>query len=92
MTELGWASGPRSDGVLFRDPKGQAKSLRTVFKTLRRNRRRYKIESVFWFSWRDLPEGIAGPCSFCGSTGLLHDDYRAKPSLRAFTAFTGGHP
>jgi hypothetical protein len=92
ITEIGWSSGAPGSGILDRGLGGQAKSLRTGFKALRSNRRRYGIDSVFWFSWRDLPPGVAGPCSFCGSAGLLRNDYSVKPSLRAFTAFTGGRP
>jgi polysaccharide biosynthesis protein PslG len=92
VTEIGWSSGPRGGGILFRGPAGQSKALRAAFAELRRDRRRYKIESAYWFSWRDLPVGVAGPCSFCGTAGLLRNDYTAKPSLGAFTDFTGGRP
>ena len=90
VTEIGWSSGRPGGGILFRGLKGQAKSLRDAFKALARDRRRYRIDSVLWFSWRDPTPGTSGGCLLCAASGLLRNDYSPKPSLAAFARFTGG--
>ena len=90
VTEIGWSSGRPGGGILFRGPKGQAKSLRDAFKALARDRRRYGIDNVLWFSWRDPTPGTSGGCLLCAASGLLRNDYSPKPSLAAFARFTGG--
>jgi hypothetical protein len=87
ITELGWgsASGPTR---YQRGLQGQANQLSEAFEMLSRNRIRWKVEGVWWFTWTD--EG--GTCIFCGSAGLLNKRYEAKPSWYRFIEWTGGNP
>jgi hypothetical protein len=87
ITELGWgsASGPTR---YQRGSQGQANQLSEAFEMLSRNRIRWKVEGVWWFTWTD--EG--GTCIFCGSAGLLNKRYEAKPSWYRFIEWTGGNP
>lgn len=89
ITELGWASsGPPSPLNLGR--KGQARKLRRAFRYFGRKRRKLKVKTVIWYSWRDNVDADAGLCPWCPFTGLLDEGLGAKPSLRAFTKLTGG--
>lgn len=87
ITELGWgsASGPTR---WQRGLQGQANQLSQAFEMLSRNRIRWKVRGVWWFTWTD--EG--GTCIFCGSAGLLTKDYKAKPAWYRFVEWTGGNP
>jgi hypothetical protein len=89
LTEIGWGSGSGKSN-LYKGIRGQASTLRGAFKFALKNRRRYKIAGVDWFSWRDIPADMSGNCALCTSFGLLNLDHSPKPSLAAFTAFTGG--
>lgn len=89
ITELGWASG----GVatpLNKGRRGQAAHLTEAFKYFVRRRTQMHIKAVAWYSWRDYNDPDAGLCEWCPRSGLLAEDYAAKPSLDAFTRFTGG--
>jgi hypothetical protein len=87
ITELGWgsASGPTR---WQRGLQGQADELSQAFEMLSRNRIRWKVRGVWWFTWTD--EG--GTCIFCGSAGLLTKNYEAKPAWYRFVEWTGGNP
>lgn len=89
VTELGWGSG-RGPSKLFKGPAGQARLLRASFKFIRKNRKRYRIGGVDWFSWRDVPAGSGGNCILCESFGLLDSNGSAKASYRAYVGLTGG--
>ena len=89
VTELGWASGgPPSPLNVGR--AGQAKKLRQSFKYFKKKRRKLKLKTLIWYSWRDNLDADAGLCPWCPHTGLLDMELGAKPSLKAFTKFTGG--
>jgi hypothetical protein len=89
ITEIGWGS-DRGSGPLYKGLRGQAKMLRASFRFSLKNRRRFRIAGVDWFSWRDIPANMSGNCLLCTSFGLLRLDHSPKPSLAAFTGFTGG--
>jgi hypothetical protein len=89
VTELGWGSakrGGRGSG-LYKGPRGQRKMLGSAFKLLAAKRKRYRLDAVLWFSWRDLPRGAAGNCLLCESFGLLRSNGKAKPAFGAFARF-----
>ena len=92
LTEIGWSSqrkGKRGSS-LYKGIKGQRSILKSSFKLLTAKRKRYRVDGVSWFSWRDLPQGQGGACLLCESFGLLRADSSAKPAMGAFTRFTGG--
>jgi hypothetical protein len=86
VTELGWGS---DDGPTRwqRGVQGQAEELSRSFELLSRNRGRWHVGGVWWFTWSD--EG--GSCIFCSSAGLLTTSREAKPSWYRFNEWTGGN-
>jgi len=87
VTELGWGS---DDGPTRwqRGYWGQADQLSRSLEMLSRQRGRWRVGGVWWFSWSD--EG--GTCIFCSSAGLLTSSREAKPSWYRFNEWTGGNP
>jgi hypothetical protein len=93
ITEMGWGS--QNDfhiNAFEHGVFGQVEELKSAYTYLLANRTRLDLKSVYWFSWKDLPES----CSFCDSVGLFKSGagFRAKPAWRAFVSITGGrsHP
>ncbi len=80
--ELGWASdGPRrSEEVVGR--KGQANRLEDGLDLLVAKRRAWHVRGVFVYTWRDFPDGTLA-CSWCAWAGLVDQDGKPKPALRA---------
>ena len=52
LTELGWGSGS-GNSPLYKGPAGQAGLLSASFKFALKNRKRFKLANLDWFSWRD---------------------------------------
>jgi hypothetical protein len=91
ITELGWSSGPpQSDGSnsFAKGPRGQATQLRGAFGLLERNRVKWKISRVYWFSVGDAEE----TCNFCDGSGLFGPGFKPKRSWYEFVKFAGGTP
>jgi polysaccharide biosynthesis protein PslG len=94
LSEVGWGSsknGQRSN----KGPKGQARLLEKSFKETLKMRKKWNVDHLYWFEWRDQPPGTGG-CSFCRSAGLLRFDRTKKPAYRKFEHFAnmqgnGGH-
>jgi|SRR5918994_1785378 hypothetical protein len=88
MTELGYGSSKK--GRLGVGKKKQAKLLKNSFKLLLKNRGKWKVGGVQWYTWRDLPAGES-PCDWCTSAGLFNAaGTKAKPAWKQFVKFTGG--
>ena len=93
LTEMGWGSvGSAKANSLYKGLAGQSQMLTNSFRFALKNRKRYRLRGVSWFSWRDLAPGQVGNCLLCESFGLLANDGSAKPALSAFVRFTGGQP
>jgi hypothetical protein len=90
LTEVGWGSKSRH-GHLNVGKRGQKRLLKKSFSVSLHNRRRWHIEGVQWFAWRDPARGQPTNCSFCGSAGLLKHNYNKKPAYRAFRRFAKRH-
>jgi hypothetical protein len=90
LTEVGWGSKSRH-GHLNVGKRGQKRLLKKSFSVSLHNRRRWHIEGVQWFDWRDPARGADTNCSFCGSAGLLKHNYRKKPAYTAFRHFAKRH-
>jgi hypothetical protein len=84
ITEVGWGSG--HDNGFEKGRKGQARQLKGAFRVFRKNRNRWHLKRVYWFSLDDL----AGTCNFCDSTGLFGAGFKPKPSWHAYVRFAGG--
>jgi hypothetical protein len=84
ITELGWATdGPRGH-PLVKTRRGQARMLRESFDLLLDGRRRWNIEQVVWYVWKDHDFD----CTWCHSAGLFTRSLQAKPAWRQFKHFT----
>jgi hypothetical protein len=89
ITEMGWGS--QNDfhiNAFEHGVRGQVEELKSAYTYLLKNRSKLDLKSVYWFSWKDLPES----CSFCDSVGLFKSGagFRAKPAWRAFVQITHG--
>ncbi|MFZ9668796.1 MAG: hypothetical protein ACO3CR_02970 [Solirubrobacterales bacterium] len=93
VSEIGWGSGPKDSPFATGSKKAQARILNEAFTLLIKQRARYRIQSVYWYSWKDLPPD-AKSCNFCSTIGLFEagDRLVAKPAWRAFVKFTRGRP
>ena len=89
LTELGWGSGSGPSN-LYKGLGGQAALLKASFEFALKNKKRYRIGGVDWFSWRDEAAGTGGNCVLCESFGLLGADGSSKPAFGAYVGFTGG--
>lgn len=83
LTEIGVASGSDRRDVFDLGPRGQASYLRRVIALTLRNRRRWRLSGVDWFTWRDAL-GADSHCGFCQHSGLLDASGMPKPAWRAF--------
>lgn len=94
ITEFAWGSGPPDSAGINKGLQGQATALTDAYNMLVANRKAWNLQSVFWFLWRDPPQGssLAGGCSFCGTAGLVANNGNAKPALSAFKSFTLNPP
>jgi hypothetical protein len=83
LTEVGWGSG-HSSSHLDKGLQGQARILKSAFKAVLANRTAWKVQKVFWFTWRDV-----GPtqCSWCAAAGLFDINLNPKPSWAAYKHF-----
>lgn len=87
ITEIGWSTAGPEGHRLVTTTRGQARKLRAAFQALAGPLQSYGIERVVWFVWRDFHDPV---CTWCGGAGLLRHSGGPKPSLSAYTRFTGG--
>jgi hypothetical protein len=87
LTEVGWGS-KKNGKRLNKGLAGQARMLKKSFKMSLEKRKKWKLDHVYWYAWRDpAPDAPVG-CSFCTSAGLLRFNGDKKPSFRRFKHFT----
>jgi hypothetical protein len=72
--------------------QGQRRMLTQSFKLIRSHRRKWRVQRLFWYDWRDREKGAHSPCSFCESSGLLRHNFEPKPSYNAFRHFVRTTP
>lgn len=91
VTELGWATGGRSND-LVKSRRDQARLLARTFTRLGRHASRYGLRLVTWFNWRDrrLPRGL--PDRIDAHMGLFDLHGYPKPAWEAFARVAGGSP
>ena len=85
LTEIGVASGNDRRDVFDLGLRGQASYLRRVFALALRNRRRWHLSGLDWFTWRDT-SGTDPHCGFCEQSGLFDSSGEPKPAWAAFRA------
>lgn len=90
LTEVGWGSKAHK-GHLNVGKQGQKRMLKRSFSVSWHKRRKWHIDGVQWFDWRDPSKGAPTICTFCDSAGLLKHDYGKKPAYQAFKHFATRH-
>lgn len=80
--ETGWASGGPRGNKLVKTKRKQKQLLNRTFRLFLKKRRGWRIESVFWFTYRDYTEDPN--CLWCPEAGLVDQDGKRKPAGRAF--------
>jgi len=89
VTEVGWSSQPpgsqHQPGAtnLRVGAQRQAKLVALSYRTFARQSRRWRLDRVYYFSWRDNPGGP--PQAWSTTAGLRRADLTPKPAWRAFT-------
>jgi hypothetical protein len=89
VTELGWAADGPASNPYVKGLEGQAKLLTKTLQKYQKKRAKLNLRGVFWYSWRDKPEGEL-ICDWCGYAGLRALDGSAKPAWDAFVRFATG--
>lgn len=87
ITELGWASGPHSQGKLYAPPLRQAKKMRTAFRLYAGHANGLELETLIWFTWKNEAGGV---CGWCGKAGLVDSTGETKRAGNIFAHFAGG--
>jgi polysaccharide biosynthesis protein PslG len=90
VTEMGWSSDKNIDSFLGMGRKGQAKILKQSFRLLKKNRKKWNIRSVMWFTFRDHNDPAF--CVWCDTAGLFDLGFNPKPAWKQYVKFTGGTP
>lgn len=80
--ELGWASSGPSKSESVVGKKGQANRLRDGLNLLAKKRKAWNVGGVFVYTWKDFQAGQLA-CLWCPGAGLLKQNGKAKPALRA---------
>jgi hypothetical protein len=89
VTELGTASSGLFPNPYDKGLVGQARFLSRAFRLLLRERRRWRIAGVDWFTWQDAL--MADPhCVFCQYAGLFDGGGNPKPSWWVYRSFAAG--
>lgn len=85
ITEIGWATGGGKDlEFQVTTRKGQADRLRSTFRELRDNRKKYNVQGVIWYAWKDF-----APFDWwIHNCGLFDRTGKAKPSWAVFRSFS----
>lgn len=83
VTEFGVASEGFAESPMVKSRLGQASFLRRAYRLLIENRRRWGIESAYWFTWRDGSAPVPY-CIFCEHAGLFDARGRGKPAWGAY--------
>lgn len=83
ITELGWATaGPKHRLVVG---SAQGRRIRSTFRWIKRNRKRYRIRGIVYFQWRDQkPYPPAFKDMWGLHTGLVDRNGNPKPGLTSF--------
>jgi polysaccharide biosynthesis protein PslG len=85
LTEIGVASGGDRSDAFDLGRHGQASYLRRVLALALRNRGRWHLSGLDWFTWRDA-SGADPHCGFCQHSGLFDPSGEPKPAWSAFRA------
>ncbi|HEX6117023.1 MAG TPA: hypothetical protein VFY99_07970, partial [Solirubrobacterales bacterium] len=90
VTEIGWPTAGPEGYNLVKSPQAQKRLLRDSFRLFLEERRRWKLERVVWYTWRD--NEVQPDCAVCRYSGLFTADLEPKPAWAKFAQFAGGRP
>jgi hypothetical protein len=92
LTEISWAASKgKVKGLpgLVTDDRGQATRLRKAVRRIARERKRYRIGKVFWYTWLSQ-EGSTNPFNWSGLRRLRAGQVVSTPALSAFQRVARG--
>lgn len=88
VTETGYAThGPKGHFAVTTE-QGQADKLQSTLQMLRKNRKRFKLGTVHWYSFRDAASYAQDSNNWTEYAGLYYKDGRPKPSCARYKRFT----
>lgn len=88
ISELGVASDAERPTAFDKGLEGQAEFLRRSYSLLLRNRLKWRIAGIDWYTWRD--GSVWDPhCSFCEFAGLFDRADRPKPAWSQLQRIVG---
>jgi hypothetical protein len=89
ITELGWSSEEPNGNIFYKGVEGQAKAVKKALGLIMKNRRKWKLKRVLWFTWSDVTQQQAwsSGCGFCQKMGLVDTDLAAKPALASWRRY-----
>ncbi len=81
ISELGWATGG-GNPYFSHTPAQQAALLKSAFRFVARNRKRFHVSRLVWFSWRDRTRNDSQPLGWEYYCGLFDTSSNPKPASR----------
>jgi hypothetical protein len=90
ITEIGWPTAGPEGFKMVKSERAQKRLLTHAFRLLLEERRRWRLERVIWYTWRD--NDVQPDCSVCRYSGLFTADLQPKPAWARFARFAGGGP
>ena len=90
VSEIGWPTDGPPGYNLVKSPEGQKRMLDKAFRMFLDQRRRWNLERLVWYTWRD--NDVQPDCSVCKFSGLFDRELNPKPAWAKFVRFTGGRP
>jgi hypothetical protein len=90
VSEIGWPTDGPPGYNLVKSPTAQKRLLGKAFRMFLDERRRWNLERLVWYTWRD--NEVQENCSVCRYSGLFDRDLNPKPAWPRFVRFTGGAP
>jgi hypothetical protein len=89
VTEVGYAThGPKGHFAVTSE-QGQADKLQSTLEMLRKNRKRFKLGTVHWYSFRDTATYAQNTGNWTQYAGLYFKDGSPKPACTRYKRFTG---
>jgi hypothetical protein len=97
LTELTWSSAKGKKTPLTQNwettERGQAQRLRDMYGLLLRDRRRLRLERVYWYTWATVDNGSPNSFDYSGlRTARPDGTFVDKPALAAFRAVAHSSP
>src|SRR4051812_26170494 len=87
VTELSWTAAKGKTHVTFGNEQtesGQAKRLASAYTMLAKQRRRLRVERVYWYSWMSYDRDQFYPFDYAGLVRLHGSKVSEKPAFKAY--------